>query len=74
MTKKIYKDLRTPLQRERARHRQRIVEAFRRLRGSVCEGTSDNRICVAIAEELGCTQQNVRATLLKCGEIKRLKS
>lgn len=74
MTEKIQKiDLRTPLQRERDLHRQRVVKAFRRLRDSVCEGTSNERIMVAIAEEMGCTRQNVRAILLKCGVIKRKK-
>lgn len=62
-------DLRTTCQKERAAHRERAVRIFNRIKEHSVEGTTDNRVMVGVAEEMGCTRQNVRMLLVRAGVI-----
>ena len=63
-------DFRPRRQIEEERHRKAVSARFLELREKTVEGTSDYRIMVVMAEEMGCTAQNVRNLLLKDGTIK----
>lgn len=51
-------------------HRKAVSKRFLELREKSVEGTSDWRIMMVMAEEMGCTTNNVRHLLLKDGTIK----
>lgn len=50
-------------------HRKAVSKRFLELRDKAVEGTSDWRIMMVMAEEMGCTTNNVRHLLLKSGTI-----
>lgn len=62
-------DFRTPLQRQQDERRRNIIAMYADYRAKAPEGTSDNRVMMAIAQMVGCTQQNVRACLVKAQVI-----
>lgn len=62
-------DIRPPRQVAEERHRNAVRARFLELKGTTVEGTSDWRIMVVMAEEMGCTTQNIRNLLLKTGTI-----
>lgn len=62
-------DFRTPLQKQQDERRKNIIAMFADFRAKAPKETSDNRIMMAVSVRVGCTQQNVRACLIKAGVI-----
>lgn len=62
-------DFRTPLQKQQDERRKNIISMFADFRAKAPAETSDNRIMMAVSMQVGCTQQNVRACLVKAGII-----
>lgn len=62
-------DFRTPLQKERAERQKNIIAMFTDFRAKAPSDTSDSRIMLAVSQQVGCTQQNVRVILMNAGVI-----
>jgi len=62
-------DFRTPLQKQQDERKKRMISMFADFRAKAPADTSDNRIMMAIAMQVGCTPQNVRACLVKAKVI-----
>lgn len=69
MGEKFNYDFRTPLQRQQDERRKNIIAMFADYRAKAPKETSDNRIMMVVAQNVGCTQQNVRACLIKAHVI-----
>lgn len=63
-------DFRTPLQKQQDERKKNIIAMFADFRAKAPAGTSDSRIMLAVSQNVGCTQQNVRCILIKAGVIK----
>lgn len=70
MDEKINYDFRTPLQKQQEERRRCIIAMFADFRAKTTAATSDYRIMVVVAQKVGCTPQNVRATLIRANVIK----
>lgn len=66
-------DFRTPRQKAIAARREEAASIFAWLKENSVEGTTDNRIMYGVAEQMGCTRQNVRVLLISAGVIKPRK-
>ena len=63
-------DFRTPLQKQQdERKKKNIIAMFADFRAKAPAETSDSRIMLAVSQQVGCTQQNVRVILIKAGLI-----
>lgn len=69
MTENSTYDFRTPFQKQQDERRQNIISMFVEFRTKANARTSDYRIMSVIAQQIGCTPQNVRATLLNANVI-----
>lgn len=70
MDEKNNYDFRTPLQKRQEERRRSIIAMFADFRAKATAETSDYRIMTVVAQQVGCTPQNVRATLLRANIIK----
>lgn len=62
-------DFRTPLQKQQDERKKNIISMYADFRAKAPAETSDSRIMLAVSQHVGCTQQNVRVTLIKAGVI-----
>ena len=63
-------DFRTPLQKQQDERKRNIIAMYADCRAKAGAGVSDNRIMTVIAQQVGCTPQNVRAILVKAGRLR----
>ena len=68
MTEKNGKiDFRSPARLEAEKRRKQIAALYLDYKSKAVDGSPEYRIMAAVADKLGCTQQNVRAQLIKAG-------
>ena len=68
MTEKNGKiDFRSPARLEAEERRKQIAALYLDYKSKAVQGSPEYRIMEAVAHRIGCTQQNVRAQLIKAG-------
>lgn len=62
-------DFRTPLQKQQDERKKNIIAMYADFRAKAPATTTNSRIMMAVSQQIGCTQQNVRMCLIKAGVI-----
>ena len=63
-------DFRSPAKVRAEKRRKEIVALYLELKSKAVAGSAEYRIMDAVAQKMGCTQQNVRVHLIRAGVYK----